>query len=102
MATLHILNKSGTSSPSLHSVARLMKRRDGLLLIENAVYIARKNGPDSDLMISLLTEHGVYVLLPDLQARGVSAEDILSEVTPVDYRGFVDLSAEYEKPMSWF
>jgi tRNA 2-thiouridine synthesizing protein B len=42
-----------------------------------------------------------YALGPDMKARGLSEDRVIDGVEIVDYAGFVDLSAEYDKVVSW-
>jgi tRNA 2-thiouridine synthesizing protein B len=42
----------------------------------------------------------VYVLQPDVEARGV-ADRIIEGVLPVDYGGFVDLTTTNKNCQSW-
>jgi tRNA 2-thiouridine synthesizing protein B len=96
---LHIVNKSPTDGNALDSALRLSA--DGaLLLIEDAVYAATRGNPAETRIRDALGRLKVYVLAPDLEARGMA--DRLSEgVTAVDYGGFVDLVAEHPNCQSW-
>ncbi|GMV03697.1 MAG: sulfurtransferase complex subunit TusB [Burkholderiaceae bacterium] len=96
---LHIVNKSPTDGNALDSALRLSA--DGaLLLIEDAVYAATRGNPAEARIRDALGRLKVYVLAPDLEARGMA--DRLSEgVTAVDYGGFVDLVAEHPNCQSW-
>lgn len=96
---LHIVNKSPTDSNALDSAVRL-SGKGALLLIEDAVYAATRGNPAEALIQGALDRLKVYVLAPDLEARGMA--DRLSEgVTAVDYGGFVDLVAEHPNCQSW-
>jgi len=44
----------------------------------------------------------VYVLAPDLAARGVAAEEVAEGLALVDYEGFVELSLRHAPIQSWF
>lgn len=83
MKTLYILN-----NPSLYQQCQnAMAADDGLLLIENAVVLANQAA----------VKHG-YVLEEDLIARGLSTD---SSWKVKDYDGFVDLTLDYDKTVSW-
>ena len=45
--------------------------------------------------------HDIYVLTPDLTARGLDGASILEGVRPVDYDRFVDLTADKGTVQSW-
>eukprot|EP00494_Astrolonche_serrata_P012337 UN12441 len=96
MATLHIISCSATQNGALESCLRLVKRGNGIILIQDAIYQARARTPNNEKLLSAMTDTPVYVLLPDAQARGISAEQLLPEATRVDYEGFVELTCEYE------
>jgi tRNA 2-thiouridine synthesizing protein B len=93
---LHIVNKSPDQTNALASCLRLAQPGSALLLIEDGVYAATRASPMADAMKSLK----VYVLQPDLAARGVAAR-VVDGITAVDYAGFVDLVAEHSNNQSW-
>ncbi|ODS99506.1 MAG: sulfurtransferase TusB [Lautropia sp. SCN 69-89] len=96
---LHIVNKSPTDGSAFDSALRL-SGQGALLLIEDAVYAATRGNPAEARIQGALDRLKVYVLAPDLEARGMA--DRLSEgVTSVDYGGFVDLVAEHPNCQSW-
>ena len=64
-----------------------------ILLSEDAVYAAMQ-GTAADAMHGAASRFEVYVLGPDLAARGVDPANLVDGVRVVDYGGFVDLVAE--------
>ena len=42
-----------------------------------------------------------YVLGPDLNARGMTDDQLIDGVKVVDYEGLVDLTAEHENVQAW-
>ena len=97
---LHIVNQSPRASRTLPSCIRIARPGDALLLIEDAVYAATPGGALACGMAEAVQRLKVYVLRPDLEARGM-AERLIAEVTPVDYQGFVDLVAEHPINQTW-
>ena len=97
---LHIVNKSHRQTRSLESCLRLAQDGHALLLIEDGVYAATRGGAGSAGLAEALQRLKVYVLKPDLDARGV-AGSLVDGVTAVDYAGFVDLVAEHPNNQSW-
>ena len=95
---LNIINKSPLDRGSLDSC---LQSADGgaILLIEDGVYAATK-GSVGESKLKAANNFKVYVLGPDLEARGMG-ERIMDGVTVVDYNGFVDLVAEYKASQSW-
>jgi tRNA 2-thiouridine synthesizing protein B len=43
----------------------------------------------------------LYVLGPDLNARGFADDRVIPGINVVDYAGFVDLAAECDKVQAW-
>ena len=97
---LHIVNKSHMQTNALQSCLRLAQPGSALLLIEDAVYAATQAGAATCSMADAMQQLKVYVLQPDVQARGMAGR-LLPGVTCVDYAGFVDLVAEHPVNQSW-
>ena len=55
----------------------------------------------ADKVKAALADHKVYVLGPDVTARGMSEHHVIDGLQVVDYGGFVDLVTEYDKVQSW-
>ena len=97
---LHIINKSPLERNSLDSCLRVARPGNALLLIEDAVYAAVEGNAASDKLKMAEKTMKVYVLAPDLEARGMK-DATVEGVTLVDYGGFVDLVAEHSAVQSW-
>jgi tRNA 2-thiouridine synthesizing protein B len=97
---LHIVNKSPRASRTLPSCMRIARPGEALLLIEDAVYAATPGGALACGMAEAVQRFKVYVLRPDLEARGMAGR-LVTGVTPVDYQGFVDLVAEHPINQTW-
>lgn len=96
---LHIVNKSPLDRPTLASVVRVAQS-GAVLLIEDGVYAATRGNSAEAEMLQMLATLKVYVLTPDLDARGMS-DRVIEGITAVDYAGFVDLVAEHPNCQSW-
>jgi tRNA 2-thiouridine synthesizing protein B len=96
---LHIINKSPLTNSALDNCLRVAQRGD-ILLIEDAVYAATSGNAFEGKIREAMGRFKVYVLQPDLEARGL-ADRIIADVTPVDYGGFVDLTATNKNCQSW-
>jgi len=92
--TLHILGTSPSDHATFESCRSTLTESDTLLLLEEGVYWAL---PKHRIELSRLPAR-VVVLQPDSDARGVSTEG-LSEV---DDAGFVELSIQHERSISWY
>jgi len=97
MAMLHLVNKSPYDACNLDTASSIMKSGDSLLLIEDGVYGAVKNGKAASLLGGLK----VSVLGPDLAARGISEDKLIDGIEVIDYAGFVDLVEANDKVQSW-
>jgi len=97
MAMLHLVNKSPYDACSLDTASSIMKGDDALLLIEDGVYAAVRNGKAAARLEGL----NVSVLGPDLAARGIGEDKLIDGVTVVDYAGFVDMVEANDKVQSW-
>ena len=96
---LHIINKSPLTNSSLDSCLRVAQSGD-ILLIEDAVYAATSGNAFEGRIREALGRYKIYVLQPDLEARGL-ADRVIAGVTAVDYGGFVDLTAANKNCQSW-
>jgi tRNA 2-thiouridine synthesizing protein B len=95
---LHIVNKSPTERTTLASCLAHARAGHALLLIEDAVYAATKGGAAA--LGKAPAGLAVYVLAPDLQARGLAGA-LAEGITAVDYKGFVELVAAQPRVQSW-
>jgi tRNA 2-thiouridine synthesizing protein B len=96
---LHIINKSPLANSTLESCLRVADGGE-ILLIEDAVYAATQGNAFENKLSSAAGRLKVYVLQPDLDARGVG-DRLMAGVTAVDYAGFVDLVANNKSCQSW-
>jgi tRNA 2-thiouridine synthesizing protein B len=97
---LHIINKSPLTNNSLDSCLRVAPSGGDILLIEDAVYAATSGNAFEGKIREALGRFKIHVLQPDLEARGL-ADRIIAGVSPVDYGGFVDLTATNNNCQSW-
>ena len=96
---LHIINKSPLTNAALDSCLRVAQSGD-ILLIEDAVVVAASGNAYEGKLREAIGLCKVYVLQPDLEARGL-ADRLIEGVSPVDYGGFVDLTAANKNCQSW-
>jgi tRNA 2-thiouridine synthesizing protein B len=97
---LHIVNKSHRQTSALASCLRLARPGQALLLTEDAVYAATRGEAGAAGLANALAQLKVYVLLPDVEARGMAGK-LVDGVTAVGYDGFVDLVTEHSTNQSW-
>ena len=101
MSLLHTVNKSPFEKNALESCVRLALKGSSILLTEDGVYGAVKGTAKSDLVANAMSNISVYVMGPDLDARGVNKDKLIDGVKVVDYDGFVDLVAEHKATQAW-
>ncbi|TCS60321.1 sulfurtransferase complex subunit TusB [Varunaivibrio sulfuroxidans] len=97
----HTINKSPFERNSLDTCLRLSKKGSAILLFEDGVYAALKGTQVSAKVEGAVGEHPIFVLGPDLKARGLSEDHVIEGVSVVDYGGFVDLAAEHGAVNAW-
>lgn len=98
---LHTVNKSPFERNSLESCLRLAKSGSAILLFEDGVYGAMSGTSVSDSVISAAKDNSVYVLGPDLKARGLAESQLIDGIKIIDYAGFVDLAADNDGVTPW-
>lgn len=101
MGMLHIVNKSPFERNTLESCIRLASDGASLLLIEDGIYGAMNGSVKAREIKDKTVNIKLYVLGPDLRARGMSEDQLIDGVSVVDYGGFVDLVTEHDKVQSW-
>lgn len=101
MSMLHTVNKSPFEKTTLDSCLRFAQEGSSILLIEDGVYAAMKGAKTEDQMVAAGNRHKIYVLGPDLMARGLAEENVIDGIETVDYGGFVDLAASHDNVQSW-
>ncbi len=98
---IHTINKSPFERNSLDSCLRLSEKGAPILLLEDGVYAATKGTSVSGTVGTATGEHPMFVMGPDLQARGIAEDQVMDGITVVDYGGFVDLVVEHGTVQSW-
>ncbi len=100
MATLHTVNKSPFATKALQSCLAHAKAGDSILMIEDGVYGAT-GGTELADAVATNKDIKLFVLEPDLKARGLDTGRLLDGVSTVDYAGFVELAATTDRTMAW-
>ena len=97
---LHIVNKSPLERNALDSCLAAAQPGAAVLLIEDGVYAATRGHAAESKLRAALGHLEIYVLAPDLEARGM-AQSLAEGVKTVDYAGFVELVAQHKNCQSW-
>lgn len=98
---LHTVNKSPYERNALDSCLAHAVKGSAVLLIEDAVYAAIQGSTAAAKLASSAKDLSLYVLGPDLKARGMDPAKVIDGMTVVDYGGFVDLAAKYDAVQAW-
>jgi tRNA 2-thiouridine synthesizing protein B len=98
---LHTVNKSPFERSSLDSCLRLAVKGSAILLIEDGVYAAQKGTAASGKVEAAAKDFALFVLGPDLRARGIAEDQVIGGIEVVDYGGFVNLVVERGTVQSW-
>jgi tRNA 2-thiouridine synthesizing protein B len=98
---LHTVNKSPFEKNSLESCLRIARQGHSILLFEDGIYAALKGTRFETLLTEAIKSYNIYVLVPDLEARGMRMENVIEGIKPTDYAGFVDLAAENKTVPAW-
>ncbi len=98
---LHTVNKSPFEKNSLETCLRFAREGHTLLLYEDGIYAALQGTRFEATLTEAVKNYKVYVLVPDLEARGMRVDNVIAGIQPVDYAGFVDLVAENNPVQAW-
>jgi tRNA 2-thiouridine synthesizing protein B len=101
MSTLHTVNKSPFERSAFISALNHLRPGDALLMMEDGVVGARKGSAFAGLIENAAKRCSLYVLKPDLAARGMGENDLVQGAKLVDYGGFVDLVTSHERTQAW-
>ncbi|UCH52958.1 MAG: sulfurtransferase complex subunit TusB [Pseudomonadota bacterium] len=100
MALLHTVNKSPFERNAFDACLANAKSGSAVLLMEDGVYAAVKGTPAAKKLGDAMKSVKVYVLGPDVDARGMTGK-LIDGVQSVDYGGFVDLVTQHNAVESW-
>ncbi len=98
---LHLINKSPFERNALDSCLRLAQDSHAVLLFEDAVVAAMDGSAQAECLQEAMNRLSVYVLGPDLEARGLPKERIVEGLEVIDYDRFVALTCEHDTTQSW-
>ncbi|MGR8933635.1 MAG: sulfurtransferase complex subunit TusB [Gammaproteobacteria bacterium] len=94
---LHIISHSLSDSAVLQRIAP----HDAALFIRDAVLGLLGEGRWAEQLRDLQPHCKLYALQPDLEVRGIVAEELLAGIETVDYGGFVALTLEHPVIYAW-
>ena len=98
---LHTVNKSPFQEDALMMCFGFVQPGNDILLIEDGVYGALANAKFSAAVETAQGACRIYALEPDLKARGIGTDRLISRIELVDYDGFVKLVAANPVVQAW-
>jgi tRNA 2-thiouridine synthesizing protein B len=98
---LHTVNKSPFDRNSLESCLRFAREGHSILLFEDGIYGALKGTRFETLLKDGLKSYNIYVLGPDLEARGMRSDNVIDGIKTIGYADFVDLTVENYPIQAW-
>ena len=98
---LHTVNKSPFERNTLESCLRTASNGSAVLLFEDGVYAALAGTDGAAKLAARAGELSLYVLGPDIEARGLGDRPLLDGITVIDYDGFVDLTVDHHAVQAW-
>ena len=101
MSILHTVNKSPFERNALESCLKFATEGASVLLFEDGIYAALVGTSVESQVTAALGTLKLYVLSPDLKARGFADERVIPGIRVVDYAGFVDLTTECATVQAW-
>jgi tRNA 2-thiouridine synthesizing protein B len=101
-SVLHTVNKSPFASTALESCLSHLDEGATLLLTEDGVYAALAGSTFAERLASAAQHHPLFILGPDLAARGLANRPLVNGLQIVDYQDFVQLAASHAVVHAWF
>ncbi len=101
MSTLHTVNKSPFATKTLLSCLNHASKGDSILLIEDGVYGALKGSELAEIITTKAKDFSVFLLAPDMKARGINEDKLIENIELVDYAKFVDMAAKHDLNQAW-
>ena len=91
---LYTVNKSPFSTNSLRSVLRIAQAGSPVLLYEDGVYAAMPGARSASTVAEAISEHPIYALDADLEARGIGT--VIDGIRVIGFDGFVELVEQHD------
>ncbi len=94
---LHLIFQSPIDSAILERI----DSGDDVLFLENAVLRILKKGSLCVALTQLLMQNRLYVLVEDIEVRGIAIAELVEGIEVIDYSGMVDLTVKNPVIQSW-
>ena len=100
-AVLHLCRRAPAEAAAVDAWRQRMGSGDAVVLLENAVLGCRRGSLWGEAWQATAVTRRVFVMLPDLAARGILPSSVAAGIDPIDYAGLVALCCEYDLVQSW-
>ncbi len=90
------------SAPLETAILQRIGKNDAILFLENAVLCLLKNSKYQTVISELLADCRVFVLKQDIETRGIHPDELMPNLTVIEYADWVDLTVQHPKVQSWF
>ncbi len=105
---IYLFGYSPRAGVQVNSLKLLVKNQNskglklGIVLIHDGVIGASSKIKGAELINEIINlQIKMYVMIPDLKARGISLDNIKDEIKPIEYTELVDIIDSTEKIISW-
>lgn len=95
---LHLVFQSPLQDATLQRIGE----NNAVLFLENAVLCLLKNGVYHAQLTQLSAINCLFVLISDVETRGIIAEELIEGITVIDYSQWVVLTTQHQLVQSWF
>lgn len=95
---LHLIFQSPLETATLQRI----ETGDAVLFLENAVLCLLKNSVYSLELSKILKSKHLFVLISDIEMRGIATEQLIAGIEVIDYAQWVELTTQHQPVQSWF
>lgn len=95
---LHLIFQSPLGTTTLQRIGN----GDAVLFLESAVLCLLKNSVYRLQLTKLLTTNRLFVLVSDIETRGITTAELVEGIEVIDYSDWVTLTAQHHPVQSWF
>ena len=88
-------------SPIETAVLERIDAGDDVVFLENAVLRILAKGSIAPVLKDLLKQNRLYVLVSDIQVRGIAVTELVTGIEVIDYPELVDLTVKNPIIQSW-
>lgn len=95
---LHLIFQSPLETATLQRIGN----GNAVLFLENAVFCLLQNAVYSSQLTQMLATNRLFVLISDIETRGIAAAELTKGIEAIDYSQWVTLTTQHDSIQSWF